>query len=219
MLDASADVFAVFVVGQRGGAVAHGTETVLLIGAAVHIVFQLVEVVLFAVLQEFDEGDFIFEMVEDDVVLVEDVEQVGGIVFGLRLVLHVDVLEVAHGVEGGVAIESAVGLVGSLDVETLEELVDEPCGVIAIADGTSLLLAIGELHHAHTVSHRHAADGVEADERTGVFAVVIVGAFHQRALRIGIAHSQINAHGCVEVAQNLLGGGVIVVHGCVVAIA
>ena len=80
MAYASTDVLAMLVVGQRGGAVAHGMEPVLLIGTVVHVVLQLIEVILFTICQQLDDGYFVLEVVEDDIVLVENVEEVGRIV-------------------------------------------------------------------------------------------------------------------------------------------
>ena len=178
---------------------------------------QLVEVVLFTVCQQLDDGHLVLEMVEDDIVLIKNVEEVGRIVLSLRLVLHVDVLEITHGIEGGVAKDAAISLVRALDVEVAEEIVDELGGIVGVGNGSALFLSVGEAHHTHTMLHRHAADGVQTDEGTAVLAVVIVGTFHQGALRIGIAHTEIDAHRGVEIAQDLLGGGMIVVHVFVVA--
>ena len=64
--------------------------------------------VFFAVVQKFYESHRSGEVVEDNNVLIEDVEQIGRIVFCAGLVLDGDLFEISYSVEGGVAVETAV---------------------------------------------------------------------------------------------------------------
>ena len=70
MLYASADVLAVLVVGERACAFTDGSEAECLIVAAAEVTLQLVEVVLFAVGKQFDERQFITEVVEHDNIFI-----------------------------------------------------------------------------------------------------------------------------------------------------
>ena len=106
VLDASADVGLVLLVGERRGRLADGVEAIRLHVRLVHRALQVSElaVAVVAVLGQGDERHRVVEVVEDDEVAVEDIVDVGGIVFCHRGVLDLDVLEVAHGVEGRVAV-------------------------------------------------------------------------------------------------------------------
>ena len=205
MLDASTDIFTMLIVGQCGPIVAHRLETIFLIGTVVHVVFQLVEVIFLTFFEQFNKLQLILEVVENDKIFVEDVFEVGRIVQVLRLVLHVNVLEVANGIESRVAKDAAVALVFAFDVETLKEFVDQFGCVVFVCDGLACLVAIGKLHHAHAMLHRYAGNGMHADEGTAVLAIMIVGTLHQGALRIGVANPHIHADRCVQIAQYLLG--------------
>ena len=151
MLDAPTNVLTVLVVCQRGSVIAHRMETILLIGTVVHIVLQLVKVIFLAISQQLDDSHFVLEVVEDDIVLIKNVEEVGGIVLCLCLVLHIDVLEIAHSVEGGVAKDAAITLVVALNVEVVQEIIDELSGIVCVGNGSACFFAIGEAHHTHTM--------------------------------------------------------------------
>ena len=66
----------------------------------------------------------VVEVVEYDDILIQDVQQVWGIVLLQRLVFHGDILEVAHSVERGIAVESANLLVLTLHLYAVYQCVD-----------------------------------------------------------------------------------------------
>ena len=106
MLDAAADVGLVLLVGERRGRLADGVEAIRLHARLVDRALQVSElaVAVVAVLGQGDERHRVVEVVKDDEVAVEDIVDVGGIVFCHSGVLDLDVLEVAHGVEGRVTV-------------------------------------------------------------------------------------------------------------------
>ena len=213
MLYAPANVGSVLIVSERRPVLAHGVEVILLVWAAVDISLQHVEVVLLAIGKELYECERIVEVVKDDIVLIEDILQVGRVVLLLRLVLHVDVFEVADSVEGSVAKETASVFVVTLYVEVCKEVGDELSCVIFFADGSAGLAAIGEGRHTDAMLYCHARYGVHTDEGVAVLIVVVVRALHQCALRISVSDSHVYADRRVEVAEDALRCCMVSVHG------
>ena len=84
----------------------------------------MVEVIFLAVGKELNEGHRAGEVVEDDDVFIEDIEHVWSVVLALRLVLDGNLLKVADGIEGGVAVETAVLRGGAADREVGEEVLE-----------------------------------------------------------------------------------------------
>ena len=83
--------------------------------------------------------------------------QDGGVVPGILTSIGVDVKAFTYGI-----------------LKTVEKLVDTLCCVVALGDGLLGLVSVGKSADAHAVLHADAGDGVQADERAGVLAVVIV---------------------------------------------
>ena len=131
VLDATTDVVAVLVVGQRRGHITFGMERVGRCNGVAADVAEAVEVVALTIGEEFDEGHRVVEVVEDDDIFIEDIEQVGCIVLRLCLILDGDLLEITDGVECGIAIETAERGSVAGDGETGEERLDGGGGICA----------------------------------------------------------------------------------------
>ena len=142
--------------------------------------------------------------------LIEYIQQVGSIVLLLSLVLHGDVLEIANGIERGVAEESDVGSIVTRHVDVVNQRVDGFCRAIVGMELLADCLAVWEGHRGMAVGNSHTGCGVDADERTRVALVVIVAALHQCTLGIEVAQSHIYSYRRIEVGQyGAAGGGVV----------
>ena len=156
----------------------------------------------------------IIEVIEHDDVLIHDIIDIRCIVLLHGGILHRDILEISHGVEGGEAIESAEILALSFYVEALDEIVD------GLGDGELALfaLALAEsrerflLHVAIRIglddlamTHGDACQRMNADEGSGVLGTMIVGTLHQSRLGINISQSHIDSHRRIKVGKNLAG--------------
>ena len=133
---------------------------------------------------------------------VENVEQVGGIIFLLCLIFHIDVLEVANGIETGVAEKAAdLGIVaGNLDA--VYESVNSFSGTIVCGQRALKACPIGKADGGNTVADSYAGNGMNADETSRVAGIMIVRALHQGALWIKVAQSHIYSYGGIEVCEN-----------------
>ena len=126
VLDTAPDVGLVLLIGERRGSLADGVEAIGLHACLVHRALQVGEltVAVVAVLGQGDERHRVVEVIKDDEVAVEDVVDVRRIVLRHGRVLDVDILEVANGVEGRVAIESTEVGALTLDMEAMDEVVE-----------------------------------------------------------------------------------------------
>lgn len=104
MLDASTDVSLMLLVGESGGCRAYRMEVV---GADISFINLEEKFVDIRVSPKGDDGESVVEMIEDDDVAIQNIADVRCIVLLHCLVLYRYILEIAYGIEGGVAIESA----------------------------------------------------------------------------------------------------------------
>ena len=118
---ATTDVLTVFVVCQCAEGIPNGLEVKRSHFTVREVAFQLVKVVFLAFAHQLYDGKCVGEMVEHHYILIEDIEHVGSIVLLLCLVLDVDLLEVAHCVERGVTVETAVVRFLTSDGEIAQE--------------------------------------------------------------------------------------------------
>lgn len=84
-----------------------------------------------------DDGKLVVEMVEHEHVAEEGVEYVGGIVQIHRLVFHLYILEIAHGVERRVAVESAILAPLPFYIEEGEKLAEDVLRAAGAIDGAA----------------------------------------------------------------------------------
>ena len=215
VLDAAPDVGLVLLIGERRGGLTDRVEAVRFHICLVHCALQVgkLSVAVVAVLGQGDECHRVVEMVEDDEVAVEDIVDVGCIVLCHRGVLDLDVLEVAHGVEGRVAVEAAEVGTLAFDMEAMDEVVevfdDGQLAGLALAGtrGGQLMFlggAVGQRDDRLTMTDSDGGNRVDADKRPCVFRAVIVRALHQRTLRIDVAQPHVYGYGCIEVGENLI---------------
>ena len=66
-------------------------------------------------------------MVKDYQVAIHDIEHIGGVVGGLCVVDHIDILKVAHGIERGEAVDTAVLAARATHLETAHEVGQGMC--------------------------------------------------------------------------------------------
>ena len=157
-------------------------------------------------------------VVKDDDVPIEDIIHVWGIVLLLGLILHGDILEVAHGIERSIAIQSAVRRMFPFHLETIQEVVNDMMRTIVFIQLTTDHATIGEGADALAMTHGHRGHRVHPDERTTVVGIVVIGTLHQSALRIEVAQPHIHTHRRIEVAQDGSAFGCIMktyIHICV----
>ena len=210
MRDALADVGFVLLVREGGGNLAHGMETVRVYVGAVHFLFDLRQAARHTVRQQFHQDHRVVEMVEHDDVPIQDVEDVGGIVAGLRLVLDGDVFEVAHGIEAHVAVQATQVAVFPLDVEAVEECVDGLIGGEVFRKGPADTVPVRITGYRDAMFDGYAADGVDSDEGSGVLSAVVITGFHQGGLGIEVTEAHVHRNRRVQVGQSFPdGGGVI----------
>ena len=208
MLYAFPDIGLVLLVGDGRLHLAHRTESVRVHIVLVHQSLQLVEMVvggLFCVgraaVGERHDREPTVEMVEHDDVAEEHIEHVGCVVSLHRLVFHLDVLKIAHGIERCVSIKSATITKLSLDMELRHEMADSLMALVVVCHLVRGDSAIRETAFYPPMADGDAGNGIDADERPAVVLVVIVGTLHEGTLRRGVAQAHVYPHGGVEVAQ------------------
>ena len=194
---AATDVGLVLLVGEGRGDLAHGMEAIEGHIGTGQTEFQLVQCGTFSLGYEFMEVEDIVEMVELQDIAEEDVEHVGGIVEGLGLVLDINLLEIADGIERGEAPQgTAVQLAGiALEGELLHELTDEGIAAVLGRNVTGGGTAVGIGTAALAMPYTHLCQGSDADEGMGILARMIVAGLHEDALLGGVAEPQIGTHG------------------------
>ena len=209
----TADVGAVFVVGQCGGHFSRWVETIRRKVAVHYGGLYLVQAAGLTFGQHLDEHQFVSEVVEYDEVAVEDVECVGGIIPFLPAVLHGNAFEVADGVERRIAVEAAVAASFACDVEAGQKMV-QGCRHPSFGFQTVLLpRTVGQAGHYCSMTDADGSDGTQADERAAVFTPVVVRAFHEGALWEKVTQFQVRAHWSVDVArQGAQLGSIMVSH-------
>ena len=156
----------------------------------------------------------IIEVIEHDDVLIHDIIDIRRIILLHGGILHRDILEISHGVEGGEAIESAEILALAFYVEALDEIVD------GLGDGELALfaLALAESRQRFllyaairiglddlAMTHGDACQRMHTDEGARILGAMIVGTLHQSRLGINISQSHIDSHRRIEVSKNLAG--------------
>ena len=62
--------------------------------------------------------------------------------------------------------------------------------------------AVGERHIYQPMSDAYARYGIDTDERTAVVIAVIVGALHERALRMKVTQPHVYSNGSIEVGKD-----------------
>lgn len=209
--NALTDICLVLFVGQRGGGFADGTEVVGGIVAVVDGFLYGVQFALFTGGKHFEKHHFVFEIVEDDKVLIENVEHIRCIIGGFAAVLHRDVFEIAHGIERGVAIKTAIVGVFTFDVEAAEEIFQSILYAVFVCDGMFFASAVGQTEDGRSVVDADACQRTKADEGTVVFTAVIVRTLHEGALREHVTDFKIGTYGSVKIPENGTAVGLVVV--------
>ena len=125
MLYALTDISLMLLIGKGRCIVAYRVEVVRTDLTVIDILLKNIEIVRLTFAKQLNNDHLITEMVEHHHILIEDIQKVWGIILRLCLILHVDILEIAHGIERGIAEESAVLAILALHLEGREELVDE----------------------------------------------------------------------------------------------
>ena len=199
--DSFADVRLVLLVGQGAGGLAYGVETVRGIVAVVDGAFYFGNVARLFSASHFHQYHFALEIVENDDVLIQDVKDIGRIVLRLGAVFHFDRFEIAHGIERCVSVKPAISGILSRYVETRKEPVHHLLYAACIGYLDFLARMVGIEQGSYPVAHADAGYRVQPDERAVVLRPVIVGTFHQGALRKQVAHLQVSAYRGMEVAQ------------------
>ena len=103
-------------------------------------------------------------MVEYDNVLIQDVKHIGRIVLFLCLVLHGDILEIAHCIERGVAVESAAVCMFARYTDVVDECMDRFVGTIVLIDLMSFGAAVGKTDGGLAMADGDRGDRIDADE-------------------------------------------------------
>ena len=165
--------------------------------------FQVVKRVGLIAFGQLDQCQGVVEMVKGDDVLVEDVEHVGRIVLFLRDILDGDVLEVAYGIEGGVSVDPAILFPFPLHGETGQKIVKGMLRAVVVADGMRVVRAVRVSCRGSAMPQGDAGYRIQGDEGAAVVVAVVIGAFHQRALRIEVTHFQVGTDRRVKVAEDL----------------
>ena len=182
MLNAATYVRLVLFVGKRRRGVSHGMKLIWLHVRAVYLHQQFVDalfrIILLVFARHCDDGHLAVKMVENDDVAIEDIIHVGSVVLLHRHIFHGNVLEVTHGIECGISVESAEACRFACYIKVRQELVD---GVVRAVLLVHLMLryrAVGICADALPVCDSNRCYGVDAYERARVVGVVIVAALH-----------------------------------------
>ena len=184
---ATAYVLTVLIVCQRTCRLACRTEGVCGIVTVVDSSQDSADIALTVVADHLQEHHLVAEIVEDDEVAIHDVQEVGGVVLGVTALTDIDALGISHGVERGVAIDTAVFGVFALNLEALEESIDGLLQVCGIRNRTALGSAVGEDGCLHATVYCYAGNRVKTYERTAVLIAMVVAALHQGTLRKEVA--------------------------------
>ena len=182
MLNAATYVSLVLFVGKRRRGVSHGMKLIGLHVRAVYLHQQFVDALLCIILLVFarhcDDGHLAVKMVENDDVAIEDIIHVGSVVLLHRHILHGNVLEVTHGIECGISVESAEAGRVACDVEVRQELVDGMVRAVLLVHLMFRYRTVGICADALPVCDSNRCYGVDAYERARVVGVVIVATLH-----------------------------------------
>ena len=109
--------------------------------------------------------------------------------------------EIAYGIESGIAIQSAVVVVFSAYLETIQKIGDRMVCPEMFADGMFFYAAVRVGGSGCAMIDSDAGYRIQPDERTVVLTSMIVGTFHQCTLWENVAHFQIGTDRCMQVTQ------------------
>ena len=105
--------------------------------------------------------------------------------------------EVAYGIERGITIQSAVVVVFSAYLETIQKIGDRMVCPEMFGDGMFFHAAVRVGGSGYTMVDSDAGYRIQSDERTVVLTSMIVGTFHQRTLWENVAYFQISTDRCM----------------------
>ncbi|EGF51230.1 hypothetical protein HMPREF9446_03611 [Bacteroides fluxus YIT 12057] len=198
---ALADVRFMLFVGERRGGFTDGTEIVYGVVAVVDGFLHGIQFAGFTGGKHFKKHHLVFEIVEDDKVFVQYVEHVRCVIGCLSTVLDGDILKIAYCVEGSVSVESAITAILAFHAEAAQKIIKGVFHTVSFCYGMLLTGTVGQTENGDTVVNADACHRTETDERTVVFAAMIIGTFHQGALWKEITYFQIRAHRSMQVAK------------------
>ena len=149
-------------------------------------------------------SEHIVMMIENNHRFVQYIQNVGGIVLSLCLVLHGDILEVTNGIERGVTKQTAHGSIVALNLDVINQRMDGLIGTIVLVYLVLHCAAVRVTNRSYTMCDSHTGNGINTDKASRVGCIMIIGALHQRTLRIQVAQSHIYSHWRVHIGQYCL---------------
>ena len=113
-------------------------------------------------------------------------------------------LKIAHCIESGVAIQTAIMIVFSAYFKMVQKIGYDIIYLVAVGNGMLFCAAVGVSGGGDSMVDADAGNGVQSDKGTVIFASVIVGAFHQCTLWEDVAYFQVSAYRSMKVTQHRL---------------
>ena len=209
MGNAGAHVSLVLLVGNSRRRFAHRMKVVDRHPRIVYSRLHAVEMVAFAVGNHLQKHHFALIAIENDDIFIQDIQNVGRIVDALGGIFHSDVLQIAHGVERRVAVESAIVACLAADLERRNKIGNGASARIVGIDVVLPTRPVGIDQRSRAVRHLDVRYRLESDERAIVLAAMVVRTLHQSALREQVAQFQVSAYRRMNVAEHSLMNGMI----------
>ena len=229
MLDTLANVRLVLLISKSRGCFANRMEIIRLHISLVHRLHQCIQLSianspiclrsliiisgsLFAIpFAQSDKLHRIIEMIKHDDVLIHNIIDIRRIILCHRGILYRDILEVAYCIKGRESIKSTEILPLSLNMETLDELIESlRNGELTIFSlsftkswkllffNTAIRISLDNL----SMTHGNASQWMYTNKGTGIFRTMVVATLHQSRLGVNISQSHINSHRRIEVGEN-----------------
>ena len=201
MLYTTAYVGTMLIIGQWRSALANSLKTEVLLGRIVYCFQQIFKSLLAT---KRCKGQSTVEVVYHNHVPIHYIQYVGSVVFGLSLVLNIDVLKVAHGIERCVTKESEHFSIVAFYLKTRHKGIYCTIAGIIIVYVVLLDYTSWQSQGCHSVCYRYTSERMRSYKRATALSVVIVGTFHKRTLHTLISKAHVQRYGGVNVGKNVL---------------
>src|SRR5574344_335829 len=141
-------------------------------------------------------------MVEHHDITIQYIKDIRSVIFLSNRILYRYMFKVSDSIKCGITIKATKIRAFTFHMNRMYEMVYNILHRAAVRYIKTLDRAIRKSTFSHTMVHADMTDRIYPNKRTTIIRTMIIGALHERALRIHIPYSHIHAHRCIEVSED-----------------